>query len=106
MDTVGNYFLSSTLNHYITESGEKGTYTCLPFNLKDVKIFLNKRLNDTDTERLYSIFPHLSLKRVMIGWNVDEKKANNIKKLVELLVKSKLEYQIDICESIFKKDFV
>ncbi len=100
-----NYFLWTNLNHYVTERGEKGAFTCIPFNLPATGEEMQLRSKGLDIEEYFNQFPHLKLKQVIVGYNVNEIKTKQIIDIGSKLIQAKLGYSVQFLESKFKKEF-
>ncbi len=100
-----DYFLWTNLNHYVTDRGEKGAYTSIPFNLSTIQEEMKIRAKGHNTDEYFDKFPHLKLKQVIVGYNVNEIKTKQIVDIGSKLIQAKLGYQVDFIQSKFKDEF-
>ncbi len=66
---IRNYFMYWNINHFINSKGYKAAYTTVPLEHQKIKEDLDNKLKDIEggANTLFSSFPHISIKRVIVG---------------------------------------
>lgn len=100
-----NHYLSGTMEHAINKSGKVVSYVNLPLNQEKVFREFKKHISDELAKDYLSSFPHLKLKRIVLGYNVSSEVGFDIEKILFWLKKNKEFNDVQLEYSLLKKRF-
>jgi hypothetical protein len=95
----GNNILKHNLHHILNKTGKITSYIDLPLNIENLRNQLTKEIEPDYIEKHIRKIPRLKIKRIILGYNNDEKVYTNLCELIDNIYKQKFNYHIDVIRS-------
>ena len=100
-----NNYLSNTMGHAINKNGEMVSFVNLPLNINTQPgVLKTTKLEDLSKDSLSSI-PHLKLKRIVLGYNINENMFDKIEKILNWLKDERKMDFVELGYSLLRNKF-
>jgi len=101
---IKNTLMYNDINHNINNKAKRTAYTSIPLNIEEKRQEYSQKLKHIEGgfESLLSSFPHFKLKRIILGYNLNNNLSFDISDYASFISERKLGYALQVGDSIFK----